>query len=169
MAGEQHSIGFLDYSLENSSSSVHVGGVTAVSLPGLLTQIAAYVTAVDNITIGTLRDDTLIAFSTNRSSTPPASPLARRESKWLIRYEDNLPFFDDPVNAIPNAGFGKIFTFTIPTADFLLTGAFPLNSDDAVLTQTQLAAFVTAFEAMARSPYGGTVNVLGIEAVGRNL
>lgn len=169
MAGERLTVGFIDYSDENSNSSIHVGAVTAVSLPGLLTQIAAYITAIDAITLGTVRDDTLVAYSTNRSSVPPADANAQRERKWLVRYTDNLPFFDDPVNAIPNAGFGKIFTLEIPTAALALAGVMIPNTDQANLTIAPMPAFVTAFQSLARSPYGGTVTVLSITAVGRNL
>jgi len=169
MAGELYTLSIKDYSKENSSSGVHVGGVTAVSLPGLLTDIAAYRAAVDAIIVGVIRADTLTAFKTNLSTALPASPQAQRERKFLVTYADNLPFFDDPVNAIPNAGFGQIFNFEIPTADFSLTGLFPTNTDEVDLDQTQIAAFVTAFEDMARSPYGGTVEVLAITGVGRSI
>lgn len=165
MAGETLRIGFIDYSGEQSSSSIHVGAVTAVSLPGLLSDIADYVAAVDAITLGTIRDDTLVAYSTNRSSLAPSDVNAQRERKWLVRYTDNLPFFDDPINAIPNAGFGQIFTFTLPTAD-LASGNLLANTDFANLADTQIAAYVTAFEALARSPYGGTCEIINIEAVG---
>lgn len=169
MAGERLTVGFIDYSEENSNSSIHVGGVTAISLPGLLTQIAAYIAAIDAITLGTVRDDTLVAYSTNRSSIPPVNPSAQRERKWLVRYTDNTAFFDDPINAIPNAGFGKIFTMVIPTADLAVPLAMSPGSDEVELTAPLIAAYVTAFEALARSPYGGMTQVLGIEAVGRNL
>lgn len=168
MAGELYTISVKDYSKELSSSSVHVGGVTAVSLPGLLTDIAAYKAAVDAIIVGVIREDSLRAFATSNSTALPASAQAQRERKFMVTYTDDLPFFDDPVNAIPNAGFGKIFNFEIPTADFSLTGLFPTNTDEVDLAQTQIAAFVTAFEELARSPYGGTVEVLALTGVGRN-
>lgn len=169
MAGELYTLGFKDFSKENSSSAIHVGGVTAVSLPGLLTDIAAYKAAVDAIVVGVIRYDQLTAYKTNISALLPASAQAQRERKFLITYVDNLPFFDDPVNAIPNAGFGQIFNIEIPTADFSLTGLFPTNTDEASLTQTQIAAFKTAFEQIARSPYGGTVTLLGVTGVGRSI
>jgi len=167
MAGEQLSIGFLDYSEEKAVSSVHVGGVTAVSIAGLLSDIADYVAAVDAISLGTLTFDSLQAYRTPRGSTPPVDVNAQRERAWRVFYTDNLPFFDDPVNAIPNAGFGQIFRFDIPTANFELAGVFPLNTDQADLAQTQIAAFVTALEAMGRSPYGGTITVTKIIGVGK--
>lgn len=158
----------LDYSREKKAFSVRTGDVTAVSLPGLLTEVGALRTAVENITLGVVSDEALVAFDTNLSNTPPASPLAQVESGWLVRFEDNLPFFDDPVNAIPNEGYGRIFTLTIPTAELATAGRLLPNSDIADLTETGMAAFVTAFEATARSPYGGTVNVVEIRHVGRN-
>lgn len=167
MAGEQLTVGFLDYSEERATSQVNVGTVTAVSLPGLLTNIAAYITAIDAISMGTLTFDQLIAYRTARGSAPPADPNAQRERAWRVFYADNTAFFDPPDNAIPNAGFGKIFHFDVPTANFDLVDVFPLNTDQADLGQTQIAAFVTAFEAMARSPYGGVPNVLRIIGVGK--
>lgn len=158
----------LDYSREKSSFSIITGDVTAVSLPGLLTEVGELRTAIEGITLGVVSDEALRAFNTNLSNTPPASPLAQIESAWLVTYEDSLAFFDDPVNAIPNEGYGKLFTMTIPTADIAAAGRLAPNSDEAVLTETAMAAFVTAFEQTARSPYGGTVNVVSVRHVGRN-
>ena len=157
----------LDYSREKSSFSIATGEVTAVSLPGLLTEVGALRTAIEGITLGVVSDESLSVFNTNLSNTPPTSPLAQVESAWLVTYEDSLPFFDDPVNAIPNEGYGRLFTLTIPTAEIGATGRLAPNSDEAVLTEAGIAAFISAFEATARSPYGGTVNVVSIRHVGR--
>lgn len=158
----------LDYSREKSAFSLATGEVTAASLPGLLTEVGELRTAIEGITLGVVSDETLSVFNTNLSNTPPASALAQVESCWLVTYEDDLPFFDDPVNAIPNEGFGRLFTLTIPTADIAAAGRLAANSDMAILTEAGMAAFVTAFEQTARSPYGGTVNVVSIRFVGRN-
>lgn len=168
MAGEQVTIGLLDYSNERSTTSVRVGAVTAVSIAGLLSDIADYVTALDAITLGTLTFDSLQAYRTPRGTALPGDVNAQRERAWRVHYVDTLPFFDDPVNAIPNAGYGQSFHFDIPTANFGLADVFPLNTDEADLTQTQIAAYVTALEAMARSPYGGTINVTRIVGVGKS-
>lgn len=157
----------LDHSDERSSVTIQTGAVTAVSLPGLLTQVGTLRDAISAITLGTMSGEALKVFDTTLSNARPASELARRETKWLVRYEDNLPFFDDPVNAIPNEGFGKVFTVTIPTAD--LAGRVIPGTDMADVTNQEIADFIDAFEATARSPYGGTVNVLSLTAVGRNL
>lgn len=168
MAGESYTITIKDYSKELSTTSINVGAVTAVSIAGLLSDIDDYKTAVDALVVGVLRSDELRAFKTSLSTANPASAQAQRERKFLVTYADDLPFFDDPINAIPNAGFGKVFNFEIPTADFSLADLFPTNTDEVDLSQTQIAAFVTAFEAVARSPYGGTVEVLAVTGVGRS-
>lgn len=157
-----------DYSREVASFSLATGEVTAGTLPGLLTEVGALRAAIEGITLGIVNSESLKVFDTNLSSAVPTNPLAQVESAWLIIFADDLPFFDDPVNAIPNEGFGKLFTMTIPTADIAPAGRLAPNSDDAVLTEAAIAAFVTAFENTARSPYGGTVDVIKITHVGRN-
>ena len=157
----------LDYSREKSAFSLTTGEVTAVSLPALLTQVGTLRTAIDGITLGTIQNESLSVFNTTLSNTAPASVLAQVESCWLVVYEDNLPFFDDPVNAIPNEGYGRLFTLTIPTADIAASGRMAPNSDAAILTESGMAAFKTAFETTARSPYGGTVTITEIRFVGR--
>jgi hypothetical protein len=157
----------LDHNGERSATGFHTGAVTAISLPGLLTQFGALRTAIDDITLGTIAQEELNVFRTKLSNTLPASANAQRERKWLVVYEDVTQFFDPPINAIPNEGYRKVFTFEIATAN--LVGNLQPNSDEADLSATAVAAFVTAFEAIARSPYGGNVNVLKLVAVGRNL
>jgi hypothetical protein len=143
------------------------GEVTAVSLPDLLTEVGALRTAIDGITDGIVSDESLTVFNTNLSNATPTDVNSQREHVWIVTYEDNLQFFDDPVNAIPNEGFGRLFTLTIPTADpDGAVGRMQTNSDLANLADTGIAAFVTAFEETARSPYGGTVNVIRIRYSG---
>jgi len=157
----------MDYNGEKSVTSFYTGNITAVSLPGTLTQFGALRNAIDGITLGTITQEELSVFRTKLSNTLPASANAQRERKWLVVYEDVTQFFDPPVNAIPNEGYRKVFTFEIATAN--LVGNLQPNSDEANLSATAVAAFVTAFEALCRSPHGGNVNVLKLVAVGRNL
>lgn len=158
----------LDYSREKASFSVATGEVTAVSLPGLLDEVGDLRSAIEGITLGVVHKEALSVFDTTLSNTPPASALAQVESAWLVTYSDTTAFFDDPVNAIPNEGYGRLFTVTIPTAEIGAAGRLQANSDMANLAEAGMAAFVAAFEATARSPYGGAVNVETIRHVGRN-
>lgn len=156
----------LDASREKGTFSFYTGNVTAVSLPGLLTEFGALRTAIEGVTLGVVAKESLKVFDTTLSNTPPADEMARVETAWYVQYQDNLPFFDDPVNAIPNAGYGKLFGFTIPTAD--IEGRMQAGTDFADLTDPGIEALVTALETTLRSPYGGTIKVVSIEAVGRN-
>jgi hypothetical protein len=157
----------LDHNGEKSTTSFYTGNITAVSLPDTLTEFGQLRTAIEGITLGTVAQESLKVFDTKLSNTRPADQNAQRERKWLVVYEDNLPFFDAPVNAIPNEGYRKVFTFEIATAD--ISGRLVTNTDEANLTNPGIAAFKTAFEQLARSPYGGTVTVLKLIAVGRNI
>lgn len=165
MAGK---LGFtlIDHNREQGRVSLNTGNVTAVSLPGLLTEVGALRTAIEGITLGVVGKESLMVFDTQLANDPPSDELAQVESVWIVTYEDATAFFDDPVNAIPNAGYRKKFTLTIPTAD--ISGRRLPNSDEADMSDSGIAAFVTAFENTARSPYGGEVNVLKIVAGGRN-
>lgn len=158
-----------DGSRETSSFGFATAAITAVSIAGALTQFGALRTAVEGITNGAVVAEALYV---NRTKFPePAIATvadAMRETKWLVHYTDTLEYFDDPVNSIPNAGYGKSFTVEIPTADRSLVTMIS-GTDDADITVGPMAAFVTAFEALVRSPYNGTVEVTRIEQVGRNV
>ena len=149
-----------DNSAETGRVEVHTGNVTAASLPGLLTEVGALRTAIEGITLGVMAAEALSVFETKLSAAAAASNLAQKGVKWTVGYSDITAFFDAPVNAIPNAGFNKIFTQTIPTADLSLLpdGQEELDLEDGGVVE----AFVDAFEATARSPYGGRVEVLYI-------
>ena len=157
----------LDHNGERSVTSFYTGNITAVSLPGTLAEFGALRTAIDGITLGTISQEELSVFRTKLANALPLSANAQRERKWLVVYEDATEFFDPLISAIPNAGYRKVFNFEIATAS--LVGNLLPNSDEADLSATAVAAFVTAFEQTARSPYGGAVNVLKLVAVGRNL
>lgn len=157
----------MDYNREKASVGFNTAAITAVSIAGTLTQFGALRAAIEGITLGVVAAEALYVNRTKLSNVPPASVLAQRESKWLVVYEDTTEFFDDPVNSIPNAGYRGIFNVEIPTAD-LAGVTMVTNTDDADITVGPMATFVTAFEALVKSPYGGDVNVTRVIHVGRN-
>jgi hypothetical protein len=144
---------------------VNIGSVTAVSLPGLLTDIATLRTAISGLIVGNQATDKLTAYNTTLNPALPTSTDAQVERKWRVVYRDTQAFFDAPVNAIPNAGYGKPFEVEIATADSTLLQD---NSEYLDIDDGAGADFVDAFETIARSPYGGTVTVQSIELVGRS-
>lgn len=153
-----------DYNGETSVTGIDVGAVTAISLPGLLTNIAAYRAAVDDLILGTVKSDMLVAYKTPGTNALPADQNAQVERKWLVTYDDITQYFDAPINAIPNAGYGKIFNREIGTANAELLDD---NQEFLDLSSGPGLAYATAFNNMARSPYGGTARVLSVELVGR--
>lgn len=153
-----------DYNGETSVTGLNVGAVTAVSLPGLLSDIADYRAAVDDLILGTVKSDQLVAYKTPGTNALPSDQNAQVERKWLVTYDDITTFFDPPVNAIPNAGFGKIFNLEIATANAELLDD---NQEFLDISAGPGLAYASAFNALARSPYGGQARVLSIELVGR--
>lgn len=128
----RHYIDFelLDYSGSKSSFSVYNGAITALSLPGFLTQLGALRTALAGITIGTISKERWVGDETILSSVPPANSEAQRELRWWIDYyEDASPYPD------------HLAQIACPDMSLLDT-----NSDWADYSNPAIAAFITAFE-----------------------
>ena len=91
---------------------------------------------------------------------------SQRGNKWDIQCYD---ITQDLAAGVPNPYFRKPFNYLLPTADFDLRGTYG-NSD--VVWQNLgdnntevFDDFVAAFEAVAKSPVGGSLNVQVISAV----
>lgn len=145
---------YRDASGELSNMTVHNGAITAVSIAGFLTDFGDLKTAVDALVIGQLATEMWVGDKSLVSRDLPASDYAQRENKWLVTYEGDTSH--------------KLFQIEIPTADAALRNQ---NNDDIDITAAPFAAFVTAFETIARSPDSDveTVTVRGMKFVGRNL
>jgi hypothetical protein len=145
----------LDYSNEKSTVTIHNGVITAGTIAGFLTAFGALRTAIDAITIGTVNKEKWVGDDTVLSNTLPTNVFAQRELKALVLYEGDTS--------------QKKFTVEIPTFD--PTGRLVAGTDLIDLTQTEVAAFVTAFESIAKSPDDATetVTILEMRLVGRNV
>jgi len=154
--GGRQPIGFqyLDYSNERDTVTVYANEITAISLPGLLTQIGALQTALNAVTLGTL-SKTSFGNEEYLSNTKPTDKMAQVETQLLVRAMDSVT--EQP------------FSFRIPTADYTKFN-YGTDSDQAILSgagaSAETLALVTALEAFS-SPYneGNTMTVLGIEVV----
>lgn len=148
---------FLDKSGEKSTHTIYNGAITAISIADFLTEFGDYRTALAGITIGTIHQESWIGDRTILSQALPASNWAQRETKLLVTYQgDNTD---------------KLFTLEIPTPD-LDSLTLAEESDQVVLADDGvMAAWVTAFEQLARSPDSDqeTVTVLRARIVGRNV
>jgi len=154
-----------DYGGETSRTSFQTGNITAISIAGTLTQFGALRGAIENIILGVVKQEYLQVFNTRLTNVLPGDINAQVERKWLVTYEDNEAFFDAPANLIPNAAFRKVYQVEIGTAD-LASVTMQGTTDEVDITVGAAAAFVTAFQALVKSPYGGDTRVLAMRHVG---
>lgn len=142
---------------------------TLLNLPDAMTAAVA-VQTLENITAAMLpvllglNNGPQVTFS-GGASAGPVQAGASRTIKWLVSYRDELQWLDGPTNTIPNPGFGKSFTFTIPTADNTL---LPSGSDAVDLSQEPWLTLVNQLQASVVSPYGGNISVQRITLTGRS-
>lgn len=154
-----------DYSGEVSRMTVNTPDITAGNITAQLALLQTLAAEAADIIYGTIAE-TALQIVTPGSSAPPIGPAAQIELRWLVVYTDSQQYLDPPTDSVLNPGFGRLFQTEIPCA--VIDDNLMANSDFADLTDTQVGAFVTAFEAIARSPYGGTVQVNSLRIVGSN-
>jgi hypothetical protein len=143
----------LDYSESKSSFSLSIGAITAVSLPGFLTQLGALRAALSGIVVGEIRRERWVGDETILSNIPPSNSNAQRELSWLVEY----------AGASNDTG---IYECSVACPDLSLLGT---DGHEADYSDPAIAAFITAFEAIARMPYDDTESVIvdGILLKGR--
>jgi len=145
-----------DYSNEKSSWGFSVVTLTGANVAAQQTLLDALTAATDDIVLTAATREETVYKRTLHAGAQPTNPLAQRENKWLVRYQGDATF--------------KTFTLEIPGADLSKLSTSP-QSDFADLTDTDIAAWVTAFEAVAKSPDDPTetVTVKAIQLVGRRI
>jgi hypothetical protein len=147
---------FRDYGGEPSTFRIRTAEVTAANFDAQATLVSNFMTAVEglqeaDVPVGRLQHGNETLDAQSESSTAKA----QRETKALVRYEDDTT--------------KKVYRIEIPCVDLAHLdadnrGFFELDDGGDV------AAFVTAFEAIALAPQtGNTVTVLSIEHVARDL
>jgi len=150
---QPYGIQLLDHSNERKSFEVFIGELTAISLPGALTQMGALYDAVDDVTLGTISRNSW-GQRTVVSNTKPTNAAAQIETELLVTYQD--------------ATNEKPFSFRIPTADYT---KFAWVGDSAVLTggtaTAETTALIAALEALLKSPDDDShaIEVTGIYVV----
>jgi len=148
-------IQFIDESNEKSTFGVTSAALTSANFDAQQTQFNALRTAAADLSLGAITQYS-IATLTNPAYTVPTDPFAQREFKWLITYIGNTT--------------GKTFQVELPVSD-VGNDHKVIGSDQADLTNADWVAFITAFEAFAKSPddLGEGVIVTNAKLVGRNL
>lgn len=144
---------FLDYDSEAGTVSVEGREVDDTSFDAVNLEITALRTAIEAVSIGTLRKEVRRMSTDFWAGTPPSDKQAQREKKWNVLYQDGTNF--------------KNFSFEIPCADLTLLDATRRGYMDKTLAAyTNLKA---AIEAWLRSPYGNAVTVNDLHYEGRDL
>jgi len=143
-----------DYSDEFSSFGYESAALTAGNIVAQLALHETLRTATDQLIIGTLAKQQIATIPWDAPERP-ANAYAQRELKALVTYQ-----------AVTS---GKKFQLEIATP--ALTGNLIEGSDLFDLDATDVADWVTAFVAVAKSPDDITdsVIVLSIRLVGRNI
>lgn len=158
-----------DFDGQAGSLGFAIPEITPVNLANHLTQMGVILATLDPIT-----DGLPVAYELTRQVSQNASfqksivSSSQRGNKWAVTYRDSQASFVQGSETIPNVGYNKIFAVEIPTASFVLRE----NNSDIVynlsgIEVTGFGSFVLAFNGFARSPYGGTVQILEIRAVTR--
>lgn len=139
--------------------------ITAANLTQEVADFGTLQLTTLGVSLGEQSKNSLNLYTNNFAATRPTDENALIERKWLVSYMDTQMFLDAPTNTIANNGYGKTFWLEIPIAD--TTGLIKADSDEADLTAAAWVAWIAAFEAYQKSPYGGSVEVQRVEIVGR--
>jgi hypothetical protein len=150
----QLSVTYRDYSRETSNvgllfADVAAGGANFDTVVGLMGDV------VDAINDLTLCVQAKVAINQDLESPDPAiatDEYAQREFGLRV-------FYTDDVN-------GKTFFFTIPGPDMSNLSVVP-GTDLVDLSDTEMAALITAVEAGCKSPYGNAITVRRGIVIGR--
>ncbi|MBX3082789.1 MAG: hypothetical protein KF716_14210 [Anaerolineae bacterium] len=162
-----------DYDGERSTISVNLQDIdTTGSNYGSVTQdLDEIKDAVLPLIRGQVRY-TQLSVQFPESAAAVSDKEAAREAKWLVTYKDTTQYLATG-NLVANPGFGKLFTFEIPTANRSLLAN---NSDELALDTGAGATAKAALEPNLRSPFNRasagvtpTNEVVSIKYVGRNI
>lgn len=148
----KHNLTFVDHDSESSGVGIGMINLTAGNIAAQLALLATLRTAIEGVSLGTLRSEQVIAVTDDIPGVAPANAFAQREIKWLVRGVD---------------GVGFVSTLEIPCADLALlsggTGQMDISAGAGL-------ALVNALNAVWMSARSGTaVDVEAIFHVGRNI
>lgn len=145
----------VDNTNEKSSFRIPMGPITALTIADALADMGDLSTAIDGIILGERQKEGWIGDDTVLTNDPASNEFAQVELAWLVTYRGTVS--------------NKLFQVTIATADPANGHRLP-NQDIADLANADMAAFVAAFETLARTPDdpNETVEVVRIQLVGRN-
>jgi len=148
---------WLDYSGEYRSIQVFTGEITAISLPGVLSDLGDLNDALDAVTLGNISKLTW-GEETIVTNTRPTDKTAQVETEMLVR--------------LRGATTESPWSFRIPTVDYSkFNYASPPAGDQVIISgagaTAETLALVAAIEVLCKMPDDETegVVVVGMEVV----
>lgn len=158
LGGRQpYTVVYRDYSGETKSIRLYTNEITAVSLPGLLTELGDFATALDAVTLG-VRAKQQWGEETIVSNQKAADKTAQVETEMLVR--------------CIGATTERPFSFRIPTVDYdAFNYADPPAGDQVIISgagaTAATTALITAIETTFKMPDDETeaLTVVGMEVV----
>lgn len=148
MSKSGYSVSWRDFSDEKANMSLTITQLTAGNVVATLALLDTLLAATQAITEGSAETSRVVYREQEEDPGRPTSESAQRERKWLVFYHDTTT--------------SKKYRVEIPTA--LLTSNLVAGTDLADLAATNVAAFVTAFEAVVKDPDTG-LNAVAIDKI----
>lgn len=143
---------------ERSKFNIPSYQIDVANLATWLTGWGTLKTASAAICAGVIRHEKVLIYDTALDANIPTDGFARRELKLLLRYQGDTS--------------GEIYRSEFPCPDLDVLTFESGDANYVVMADAGvMAAFISAWEAIARSPEdeSETVTILDIHVVGRNL
>lgn len=154
MATAKYGLTYLDYDKETSTTKWNMAQLDPVSILTIGANLAILRAAVAGISGATLQSERFTQIDDTMSMVPPTNQYYQRETKWLVRYQDNVTM--------------DVYRTEIPCANLSLLGGHSEFLDITTALSPGLV-FKNAFEAQVVSEDGNPITVLDIQAIGRDL
>lgn len=147
--------GWIDNSAEKTRTQLYFArpdNLTIVGITDMESDMDTVRLAMDTLTLLNETRLTYEMVAHTANPVPPASVLAQREGGIRFTYSDSVT--------------GKLYRFDLPGVD---QSAYRTSgTDDVDLTQTDIATFVSAFNAHCVSPDGNAVTIVSGRFYGKN-
>lgn len=139
---------YIDFDGDTRQFSVPIVNADGASHDARLTEVEALESAIDGISkLNRVRTDFVIDVD-ETAGTKPSDQAAQVNIEWKVTYVDDVT--------------GAVETMRIGGADLTIAGILQPSSNVANLANTEMAAFVTAFEAVVLSDAGNAVTVQSV-------
>lgn len=168
MAVSTASMTINDYDGQAGIFGLNLIPLTAANYAAEEAKLAALYATLDNILEGiVVSRNTNIPTVYLPSNQKSDVETAQRGNKWIVSTYDSQALL---AAGVPNPYYFKPFSVELPTAKLSLRTSHSniVWVIDGAANDPDMDAFVTAYEDVAKSPVGGTLKVVQVEAVSRS-